>query len=233
MKEHPIIFSGPMVRAILAGQKTQTRRVIKPQPSQIFYDRLHTRCPVAYKVEGIKGKEWLKHPYQPGDRLWVRETWNQISLGNKKFGYDIQYWYKADDTDENFDNKWRPSIHMPRKACRLILEITAVRVERLQDISEEDARAEGVERWGDNWPKDHWNYEEAIKSKDYNNYLWHGGTNSRLVDLWPYQYSNYHTAKDSFSSLWQLINGKRPGCSWMDNPWVWVIELNRVEGRLS
>ncbi|TXH90322.1 MAG: hypothetical protein E6Q78_05105 [Rhodoferax sp.] len=136
MKEHPILFSAPMVRAILAGTKTQTRRVVKPTPEWIGKSG----------VLSFNGRVGLPHaicPYgQPGDRLWVREAWN----GYGPFKDGMHYYYRA--TDQNPDStKWKPSIHMPRAASRITLEITGVRVERLQDISEADAKAEGYKEF--------------------------------------------------------------------------------------
>ena len=116
MKERPILFSAPMVRAILSGAKTQTRRIIKPQPIDSADDPIG-----AYTVDG--GRSWRCPHGRPGDRLWVREAF----------------------IHEPADYCWKPSIHMPRWASRITLEITDVRVERLQDISEADAVAEGCE----------------------------------------------------------------------------------------
>jgi len=142
MKERPILFSAPMVRAILAGQKTQTRRVMKKLPPQKF------GCSHSIK-DCIFGKGWsfndargncacdgVRCPYgEPGDRLWVRETWAHAIGGG--------FHYKADYGHSDW--LWKPSIHMPRRASRITLEVAGVRVERLQDISEADAYAEGVE----------------------------------------------------------------------------------------
>ncbi len=134
MKERPILFSAPMVRALLDGSKTQTRRVVKPTPEWIGQSG----------VLSYRGRVGLPHalcPYgQPGDRLWVRET--HMDLG-------ACYLYRADAEAEQERaivaprQLWRPAIHMPRAASRITLEITGVRVERLQDISEDDALAEG------------------------------------------------------------------------------------------
>lgn len=118
MKEHPILFSGPMVKALLAGTKIQTRRVIKPGAD--------IRCPYGCA----------------GDRLWVRETWCRTEDGGIAFRADT--WTVHPGVDET----WKPSIFMPRWACRLRLEITRVRMEKLQDISEADAIAEGLEPVG-------------------------------------------------------------------------------------
>jgi len=126
MKERPILFSGPMVRAILEGRKTQTRRIVKPQP-------LRDRGVMAFN-DGEHPQ--MRCPYgKPGDRLWVRETWCP----------DVEpytFRYKADG-DEPLE-RWRPSIHIPRWASRITLEVVSVRVERLQNISEDDALAEGI-----------------------------------------------------------------------------------------
>ena len=142
MKERPILFSGPMVRAILDGRKTMTRRIVKQQADNGGY------CQSLDPDKGV----WLVHnggsircPYgQPGDRLWVRETWSAWTGGMTSCGEERapQIEYKATSQSEG---PWRPSIFMPRWASRILLEITDVRVERLNDISEEDAIAEGFD----------------------------------------------------------------------------------------
>ena len=127
MAERPILFSGPMVRAILAGNKTQTRRVVKPQPK--------IAPGFCEMVSGLP-----KCPYgQPGDRLWVRETWNKYQGDSFRFASDEMA--KPDYNPKDWE--WRPSIHMPRVASRITLEITNIRVERVQEISEADAQREG------------------------------------------------------------------------------------------
>lgn len=138
VKERPILFSAPMVRAILEGRKTQTRRVMKPQPYK----------PSDSNEYAIKS---LVSPFgQPGDRLWVRETWS-LCQSEDKCPVEDKVAYMADLKDwkgvypYGWSGKWSPSIHMPRWASRILLEITDVRVERLQDISNDDVRAEGVE----------------------------------------------------------------------------------------
>lgn len=142
MKERPILFSGAMVRALLDGSKTQTRRVMKPQPSNVIsqlfiwkdnatpLDELLALCPHG----------------QPGDRLWVREAWKAHATFDHLPPRDIpqsHVWYMADD-GYKAESRFRQSMFMPRWASRTTLEITGVRVERLQDISEADAKAEGV-----------------------------------------------------------------------------------------
>lgn len=141
MKERPILFSAPMVRALLAGTKTQTRRVAKNLPHESEYEPgLFSMMVVrdGKLMEATGGVGMLKPlcPYgQPGDRLWVRETWTE---------WEGTFLYRADFEGCEVAWKWTPSIHMPRKSSRITLEVTAVRVERLQDISEEDAKAEGA-----------------------------------------------------------------------------------------
>jgi hypothetical protein len=149
VNEHPILFSGPMVRAILAGTKTQTRRLVKPAP--------HAMCSHVEPFRG-EGGGWIagdnsgrifQCPFGiPGDRLWVRETWawsgdTDVHRKDRQKRGDV--WWRADEKHNAPNVRWRPSIHMPRWASRLTLEVESVRVERLQDITEEDARAEGVE----------------------------------------------------------------------------------------
>lgn len=160
MTDRPIIFSSAMVQALLEGRKTMTRRLLRPQPDS-------SKLSPPYKPENRSGQRWVfmnridfpeyafasqdfKAPYAPGDRLYVRENWarnwNQLSETVE----DRSVVYMADDgpraQDNGSDLPWKPSIHMPRWASRITLTVEAVKVERLQDISEEDARAEGVEK---------------------------------------------------------------------------------------
>jgi hypothetical protein len=136
----PIIFSGPMVRAILAGRKWQTRRVLKPQP--VAVTMVGVRWPDGVLTTHADNKGRL--PYLPGDLLWVRETWcNDIGSPS-----EVSYRATAEEDswqpDEVAAHRWRASIHMPRWASRIMLRVTEVRVQRVQDISERDAEAEGV-----------------------------------------------------------------------------------------
>jgi hypothetical protein len=214
VKERPILFSGPMIRAILEGRKTVTRRVMKPQP---FYDR------EAYERNIFPGKKngaWIWQPKQdtfwfywddwsgfdarisrdcphgqPGDLLWVRETF-AVNIPGCPNGLT----YRADHITPAGDGPaspvtWKPSIHMPRWACRIVLEITGVRVERLQEISEADCCAElGA-------PTE-----------------WTGkGAEPYGRDM-----------KTAFAYLWNSL--AKPGYSWQDNPWVWAITFKRLEG---
>lgn len=201
-KAKPILFSAPMVRAILDGRKTQTRRIIKPQPDWIRpscggTDVWHGYC-------GSGPENGVRCHYGTvGSELWVRETWQH--------GPDDSVWYKATDEDivgGCYKRMWKPSIHMPRVASRITLRITGIRVERVQDITEEDAKAEGVEP---NWIGDlsGWNADE------------HGWIHyTRGIENFP-----AFTAKESFQSLWEKINGPE---SWAANPWVWVVSFERA-----
>lgn len=233
MKERPILFSAPMVRAILDGTKTQTRRALKTQPVECTMNppRFARRkvgdiflCPDFFEPSTWVFVECTgrgsfhnmgsitfadKHcPYgKPGDRLWVREThapqadcWGafQRRMDDDKTGPDPIIHYAADNGDA-FVDKWRPSIHMPRWASRILLEIVSVRVERLQEISEADAVAEGMTR----------QLRNAL-----------GCAAEESVETF-----NARQARSTFGVLWDAING--PG-SWAANPWVWVVEFKRV-----
>lgn len=197
MKERPILFSGQMVRAILEGRKTMTRRVVKPQPDienepvecGLYHPlRVNKRTGMQYpadEVYGAYGDGWdAPCPYgKPGDRLWVRETHNAFT--NPETGLkDVRYAATNDHEKIKYYGSWKPSIHMRREYSRITLEIVGVRVERLMDITPEDASAEGI------WPK-------SLPSE---------------------------MLLSSFVALWDSINAKR-GCSWGSNPWVWVIEF--------
>lgn len=145
-KERPILFSAPMVRAILDGKKTQTRRVLKPQPNSGPGGEMVDLGDAFGLLDGVLSGEW-RCPYgKPGDRLWVRETFARKSVG----GLQSVFHYAADAPRDLVNDKpapvpggWKPSIHMPRVASRITLEITGVRVERLNEISVTDAEAEG------------------------------------------------------------------------------------------
>ncbi len=205
MAERPILFNGAMVRAILAGQKTQTRRAVKPQPFEAsFLDAPGQYLPSfeegRLRVATSKGAHLLTCPFgRPGDRLWVRETWAQpTTLDPGPSVYRADYPACVPDGFENVppaeEIRWRPSIHMPRWACRLVLEITDVRVERLQAISARDCQGEG------------------IQSDAGGGFHVEGGTHYSTDPI------------ESFASLWTSTGG-----DWDSNPWVWVIEFKRVE----
>ena len=207
MKERPILFSAPMVRALLNCTKSQTRRIVKPSHIKFFGPSMNAA------LERSPTLATAFCPYgQPGDRLWVRETWQYYDWteegepcirfhadnattwpepGNDAWSDKLVDVWEILSRDENYnidnrarDRRWRPSIHMPRWASRILLEVTSVRVERLQDISEADAEAEGPPKHFNSW-------------------------------------------RDNFCALWQKINGDG---SWDANPWVWVVEFQRAEG---
>jgi hypothetical protein len=219
MKERPILFSAPMVRALLAGTKMQTRRVVKhrwpflwqepyyptgkvlselPNQPGAWMEFRHRRQDEA-DYEGSPASTLVPCPYgQPGERLWVRERFaprDGITLINKQRS-EIFYW--ADDEGKYWsDGPWKPSIHMPRWASRITLEITDVRVERLKSISREDAAAEGIDTDGEVF-EEGGRYESA------------GGI---PAEVWTY------------ARLWESING--PG-SWEANPWVWCVSFKQI-----
>lgn len=239
MKEKPILFSGPMVRAILDGSKTQTRRIIKGSPADV--------SPQVGKNDQPTGIWYVSEPIYPrvvkatncpygvvGDRLWVRETWQPIRRDTPEEGEarfqaaqtvktledlyawsempsgngETHYMYAADFGDWAYDPEsdlkpWKPSIHMPRVASRISLEVTGVRVERLQSISYQDTLAEGI---ADKW-------EPFCDCENFCN----GGpgcADSVALTIAAYQ------------ELWEQINGIG---AWDLNPWVWVVEFKRVK----
>ena len=205
MKERPILFSAPMVRAILAVTKTQTRRVVKRQPpAGLDAGLLHVEGEPHPRLTHGRLITSDSCPYgQPGDRLWVRETWaaphNCDHLKPREIDGDWRIHYAA--TEDRGGLLWRPSIHMPRAASRITLEVTGVRVERLQDISTADAWAEGIP--GAPPPGV---YVERVDEF----VRWSDGV---MRD----------NPKVAYRELWESING--PG-SWDENPWIWVIGFN-------
>lgn len=239
MKEHPILFSAPMIRAILAGTKTQTRRLVKPQPDhaqihewkgQTLYDgecrywcwRDQVWYEASVDCHGRDDVSALLLPFakwKVGDRLWVRETWycDHAFAETKGTAEQISEWremmyYRADVPGGRFADAdswgepggWKPSIHMPRWASRITLELTDVRVERVQSISDADIAAEGVTA------------EAAIdlffaKKRPVGVSMPLAGP-MRPIDAWRIG--------------WSAINGAE---SWAANPWVWVLGFRRVE----
>lgn len=217
MRERPILFSGPMVRAILAGTKTQTRRAFKVQPpaSTVTIDLWHHPDPRPHfwACDGGSLLDWAYPcPYgQPGDRLWVRESFMDLQgTGVEHYDSDRRrqrYAFAADcpagsysdEARKDYGLKWKPSIHMPRAACRIVLEIERIRVERLQAINEMDARAEGAA------------YHDGRS-------VGHSGWRHDLGDV-------HADARSAFARLWNDINGAG---AWDANPWVWVVEFRRV-----
>lgn len=203
MKSRPILFKDEMIRAILEGRKTQTRRVIKPQPLALTSDGLPFAQTADDERFGRLGKV-IACPYgQSGDQLWVRETFTDEAGGIWPYlGEHISY--RADPL-QPLCERWTPSIHMPRWASRIALELTGVRVERLQNISEADAIAEGAEG----------HYIE-------NGWYWR---NYLLTDEDAAVSPMFTCPKESFRSLWESINGAD---SREANPWVWVIQFKRI-----
>lgn len=216
MKERPILFSGPMVRAILEGRKTQTRRVVKPQPEFVWGSGNNGEAHVRYPG-GTQPDPWIKCPYgQVGDRLWVRETWGTFERYGIPVDRDLdKLAYRADGGAFVPDMGWKPSIHMPRWASRLTLEIVSVRVERLQDISVGDALAEGI-RCPDC----------GYTARDSGIHLDHAICINKWLQASKAEDVGWHPAIEEFSELWDSINGEG---SWNANPWVWVVEFKVVQ----
>lgn len=230
MKERPILFSGAMVRALLDGSKTQTRRAVKLQVQhddslvggwKIVHKRV-TQALLTFNQLGGKplGSDAAICPYgQPGDRLWVRETWLEDPEDDGTWAYTQYVGCKGSplsDIPRKFqkpehciyregwdgsDLRWRPSIHMPRWASRILLEIVSVRVERLQDISEADCWAEGIEAL------------DGLLD------------DLAIIHLAKRMGRSFEDAAPTYAALWESINGAG---SWDANPWVWVVEFKRV-----
>ncbi|ELI7109652.1 hypothetical protein RRT02_001898 [Salmonella enterica] len=221
MKERGMIFNAEMVRAILDGRKTQTRRVMKPQPepcpaprgghwwpSNVFKTMLHVEEEMQNGKGGWGGLVGDVCPFgDVGDRIWVRETWAEAGASAPDLKlYRANYPAHVPTHYENVppaeDVRWTPSIHMPRWASRITLEITDVRVERLHSISERDALREGLFQ------------------------LPASGRYCLQPGMQYFGMASY-SAKEVYSWLWASIYGEE---SWAANPWVWVIEYKRVEG---
>lgn len=233
MTDRPILMNGEMVRAVLSGRKTQTRRLVQSRRAPISFlggrGEEHDLSCWGWAFDGPdhhgymvlerglnerfgNGRISIPCPYgEPGDRLWIRETWyDDFGGADLPRSCDVDgmpdgILYRADHDCRNFEagcpcnpdgngkrSEWRPSIHMPRWASRLTLEVTGIRVERLQDISEEDAKAEGV-------------------------------SDSGVGNMRAFAMMGRH--RYWFASLWDSINGKR--ASWESNPFVWVVSFRR------
>ena len=212
MKERPIIFSAESVRAILAGRKSQTRRVIKPQPIGFPGGPIPERGTYVFRYAGEHGDELkeIRCPYAVGDRLWVRETWipdppqddswdyygftdgeaYNFSALPKRFKKPAHVIYRASWNGP--DLRWRSPIHMPRWASRLTLEVVESWPERLHDITEEGAIAEGCVPYID-----------------------------------PFENIQIISVTQIYAQLWEALNAKR-GYPWDANPWVWVITFKVV-----
>ena len=227
MTERPILFNDEMVRAILDGSKTQTRRPMRPQPCAEFLARgVVAVVPQWPQQDGMRWfmadglSELVKSPWKPGDRHWVRECWGlktgtQRDHSSRVFyradGADrIEYWQNGNHVPETYGyglshrGKWRPSIHMPRWASRITLEVLDVRAQRLGDISHEDAIAEGAE--DDAWLE----YEDWVSAVA-------GGVPHVRVTL-----------REHFTEVWDSIYAKK-GLGSADNPWVFAGTFKRIE----
>lgn len=226
MSARPILFSGSMVRALLEGRKTQTRRVVKPQPPAGLVYVGRVLCSTHRPDEGkwtwareqsamLRDPHRVRCPYgQPGDLLWVRETcfedaneYDYLLSSEHPFYKGAGWIYRAsvDDPEIAPPGGWTSAIHMPRRASRLTLRITDVRVQRLIDISDADAIAEGV---------------SPIVGSGGPNFYSHDWTVRGIAAR-----SNFPTAVECYGSLWESING--PG-SWDANPWVWAITFGVI-----
>lgn len=240
VKERPILFSGEMVKAILLGRKTQTRRPVKPQPQHQLVEVLgHVTYgmdaaddgAVWYDADCVNPGREVHCPYgRVGERLWVRETWakrvdvDENTERDKAIHY-LKFRADGDDLDMEWHSygRWRPSIHMPRWASRITLEITGVRVERLQSISEEDAKAEGVHVGQRATASD----ASLICTTCGQHRNYHAGTSLGCPRGYGTLFSTL-SYRGGFEFLWKSINGRE---SWAENPWVWVIEFKSYNAR--
>lgn len=206
MKEKPILFSTEMVRAILDGRKTQTSRVITLDLGLADADKNDKNYLMIPDKDGDYYPAIHFCRYQVGDILWVRETFCEVPYEYNhipiKGGHITipKFAYRA-DSKIDYTGIWKPSIHMPREAARIFLRVTDVRVERLQDIMAEDVIAEGIDL-----------------SCKHNNYV---------CSAYPCVFKETNACKDKFAELWNSLNAKR-GFGWDTNPWVWVIQFERV-----
>lgn len=209
MKDLPLLMCAPMVRSTLAGIKRQTRRIVKPQPSSL--DALWpNKSSHASFMDVIRTPESYCR-YQVGQKRWVKETFS----AHGSLGRDGRKTYRADilDGKEPHGLKWKPSIFMPRWASRITLEVTQVRAERLQDISEEDAIAEGVEREPDP-------FDSEVYWKNYT-FDKHTPRPANGVGV----IYGFKDPRKSYATLWNSIHG--PG-AWDVNPWVFVISFRQL-----
>lgn len=230
MTPKPILFNAAMVRAILDGTKTQTRRPVKPD-----LDVEHCLASGAYVEQWMMQKSWdtircdsmFFAPYQPGDTLWVRETWRPWDeIDRAEFEYDTESFqefhksspplpacFRADcgeiePEDRERGQRWRPSIHMPKWACRIFLEVTAVRCERVQDITPRNAKSEGA------------------KLPIHPETCFGGPSVFRC----PYKWKSCSDCPEqikAFRTLWDSL--AKQGTTWDENPWVWAYTFKRCE----
>ena len=229
MSEKPILFSTEMVKAILSGAKCQTRRIIKPQPYYFYPTNIlgepQTVIPARYgAVMPDKSEQWIKSPYQVGDILYVRETWKCVKYdstdGDLSYGVEFKdgtrKYFEFDDNERfhqfgkfAFKDGWQPSMFIPKEAARLWLEVTDVRVERLIEITEEDAKAEGAKQ-------KIWYQPYGTKREEEQLYI---------GDIVKHE-ANYLTG---FAGLWDSLCDQQEN-SFYSSPWVWVYGLKRLEG---
>lgn len=203
MKEIPILFSTQMVQAILEGRKTMTRRILKNQlPIGVHWWQVYARELIYRIIDSKHVSTHCKCPYgQPGDVLWVRETW--MINPNIDLWPDEPYYFKASKSQqfiEEWPGYWEPSIHMFKSAARIWLQVEEIRVERLRDITQEDAIAEGIKFSG--------------LFSEYGGVVPH----PKVID----HYRWYANPVDAFNNLWIHINGEE---SFKANPWVWVVKF--------
>jgi len=231
----PILFNTEMVRAILDGRKTATRRTIKRTPSNdspsgygfwkefnerdnAWYVKDYTHSACWYQL-----KEYIKRfsKYQVGDIIYARETWQQLT---DEFG--IQTIYRANEDYSDIENlKWRPSLHMPKSEARIFLKVTDVRVERLQDITEEQAKEDGIRGYS----KDGNLYKYCTNDDSW--MAFHSRNNKKLNMHGNCWQDMPRTAKEAFMYLWNSTIKKMHIATrgWEANPFVWVIEFERCE----
>lgn len=209
MSIKPILFNTEMVRTILDGRKTVTRRVVKPQPmiGSTIYPNIDVAGKVCAEIWGNGAVKYIKQPYHRGDILWVRETWAHVKFGRGEWHYE----YRANcEHPKKWSNgsfaEWSPSIHMPREAARIWLRVTGVRVERLQEIDGNGLRAEG--------------FDIPCLPNEVEDQFDKYGATFDLVQ-----------AKRRFSALWDstIKHADRDRYGWDANPWVWVIEFKKCE----
>ncbi|MDQ1226500.1 hypothetical protein QE443_002661 [Pantoea ananatis] len=240
MKERPILLNAEMVRAVLDGRKTQTRRGMKVQPDSSRYglrfitESFNNRETGKYFWSQSDGCGINKPRSKPfscpfgavGDRLWVRETFMDLKGTGieSTTGQFEGFAYRADTPSGSYGDmarkdyglKWTPSLHMPRKASRITLEITGVRVERLQDINHEDSYAEGIHTEV---------FDQTVVAKNY-------CEPDAFFQFWSEGMDHFvemdELYRKSFGSLWSSIYGEE---SWQANPWVWVIEFKKIGGQ--
>jgi len=208
------VFIAQEVQAIIVGNKTQFREVIKPQPWHVVIDadfKKGNNIPKFGHDEKV-----IKCPYQVGQKIFCKESFAEVEVG------------AVDD----YDVKWKPAQHMKQEYSRLTLQITGIRVERLADISEEDAISEGIHKLYSEEEFKLISEERPNSTNPWKNYLWYGLIGREITrkqsESWENQYSNAESAKDSFATLWNTTH-KKPEEKFEASPWVWVIDFEVVK----